>query len=67
MKRACRNVKIDCNGRWGNDRNRETCVEASPAKHVRVGEVLASMVTVGVMRTWLDSGCMCESTINTIC
>lgn len=50
-----------------NDRNMETCVEASPAKHVRVGEVLARMITVGVMRTWLDSGCMFEGIINTFC
>lgn len=60
-------MKIDSSGEWGNDRSRETCLEATAAKQVRVGEGLARMGIVAVMRSWLDSGYMFEGIINTIC
>ena len=53
-------MKIDSSGERGNNRSRETCLEATAARQVRVGEGLARMVTVGVMRSWLDSGYMFE-------
>lgn len=45
-------MKIDCSGGWSKD---------------RVGGDFAMIVTVGMLRNWLDSGHIFEGTINTIC
>lgn len=50
-------MKIDSSGEWGNDRSRETCLEATATKQVRVGEGLARMGIVGgdekLVRFWI--------------